>query len=245
MTARPGAGRTGSPLLDAVRVMDRLRSPGGCPWDADQTHVSLLRYLVEETYELYDAVADDDRVAMREELGDVLLQVLFHARMAEEDADAPFDIDDVAAGLVDKLVSRHPHVFTAEGRADTDRVATADAQQTRWEQLKAVEKRRASALDGVSRAQPAAALAAKYVSRARRAGVPDDLLATAPGDGVGPALYALIARDAGDPEGALRAAAGSVAARIRAAEDAARAAGEDPAALDDAGWRRHWPAPFG
>src|SRR3954451_3682920 len=108
----------GTALLDAVAVMDRLRSPGGCPWDAEQTHESLLQYLVEECYELYQAIEDGDGAAVREELGDVLLQVLFHARVAAEaeseggaPASASFDIDDVAADLVTKLVGRHPHVF--------------------------------------------------------------------------------------------------------------------------------------
>ena len=101
----------GSALLDLVAVMDRLRSPGGCPWDAEQTHASLLPYLVEETYEAVEAIEAGDRAHMAEELGDVLLQVVFHARVAQEDAQAPFDIDDVAAGIADKLRRRHPHVF--------------------------------------------------------------------------------------------------------------------------------------
>ncbi|MDQ3887446.1 MAG: hypothetical protein M3308_10675, partial [Actinomycetota bacterium] len=100
----------GCVLLDAVAVMDRLRSPGGCPWDAEQTHASLMPYLIEETYELYQALEDGDRAALCEELGDVLLQVLFHARIAAGAPDG-FDIDAVAAELVTKLVSRHPHVF--------------------------------------------------------------------------------------------------------------------------------------
>ena len=238
----PGTGdQPGTALLEAVRVMDRLRSPGGCPWDAAQTPESLLRYLVEETYELYDAVADDDREAVREELGDVLLQVLFHARIAQEDPNAPFGIDEVAQELVAKLVGRHPHVF-----GDGEVITGAAEQQVRWEELKAVEKRRASALEGVARAQPAAALVAKYLSRARRAGVTDDLLAAASDD----RLYADIAAGTAagspagstDPEGALRAAADELAHRVRAAEDAARAAGEDPAALDAEAWARHWPA---
>jgi len=216
--------------------MDRLRSPGGCPWDAAQTPESLLRYLVEETYELYDAVADDDREAVREELGDVLLQVLFHARIAQEDPSAPFGIDEVAQELVAKLVGRHPHVF-GDGEVITGPVMTPGQQQVRWEELKAVEKRRASSLEGVARAQPAAALVAKYLSRARRAGVPDDLLAAASDD----RLYRDIAAGPADPEGALRAAADELARRVRAAEDAARGAGEDPAALDAEAWARHWP----
>jgi XTP/dITP diphosphohydrolase len=229
----PAATTPGAALLEAVRVMDRLRSPGGCPWDAAQTPASLLRYLVEETYELYDAIADGDREAIREELGDVLLQVLFHARIATEDAADPFGIDEVADELVAKLVGRHPHVF-----GDGEVITGADEQQVRWEELKAVEKRRASALEGVARSQPAAALVAKYLSRARRAGVPDDLLATASDD----PLYSGIAGSAEpDPEGSLRAAAGELARRVRAAEDGARAAGADPAELDADTWRRHWP----
>ena len=102
---------TGEPLLELVRVMNRLRSPGGCPWDAEQTHRSLVEYLVEEAYETVEAIETDDRVALREELGDVLLQVVFHSRIAEESVDDPFSIDDVAAGIVAKLIARHPHVF--------------------------------------------------------------------------------------------------------------------------------------
>lgn len=229
--------RPGAALLEAVAVMDRLRSPGGCPWDAAQTPGSLLRYLVEETYELYDAVADGDRAAVREELGDVLLQVLFHARIAQEGPDG-FGIDDVATDLVTKLVARHPHVFAA---AET--IHTAEDQQVRWEELKAVEKRRASALDGVARAQPAAALVGKYLSRSQRAGVPDDLLrAAVPADAPGAALYGAVVAHGADPEGALRTTADHLAARVRAAEDAARADGADPARLDAEGWRRYWPA---
>jgi XTP/dITP diphosphohydrolase len=227
----------GAALLDAVAVMDRLRSPGGCPWDAEQTHRSLLPYLVEECYELYQAIEDDDPDALREELGDVLLQVLFHARVAAEDPGHRFTADDVADDLVAKLVGRHPHVF-----AGTERVASAADQEHRWEELKRSEKQRRSNVDGVPLAQPAAALAGKLVSRARRAGWPEDLLPD--GAAVGDRLFALVAagRLAGeDPEGELRAAARRFAADLRAAEDAARAAGEDPHGLDAAGWRRFWP----
>jgi len=102
----------GARLLDVVATMDRLRSPGGCPWDAEQTHDSLAPYLLEEAYEAFQAIEDDDSAALREELGDVLLQVAFHSRLAEErDEPDRWTIDDVAAGLVDKLVRRHPHVF--------------------------------------------------------------------------------------------------------------------------------------
>ena len=229
----------GAALLDAVAVMDRLRSPGGCPWDAEQTHESLLQYLVEETYELYQAVEDDDRTAVREELGDVLLQVLFHARIAAEASDGTlFDIDDVAADLVAKLVGRHPHVF-----AGSERIDTAERQQHRWEELKRAEKQRESSVDGVPLGQPAVALAAKLTSRTARAGFPADLLPA--GTGVGEQLFALAARAklAGvDPEAELRSVARRFADAVRAAERAATAEGLDPHALDAEAWKRHWQA---
>ncbi len=120
----------GSQLQRLVEVMDTLRSPGGCPWDAEQTHESLLKYLLEESYEFVDAVQSDNRVDMREELGDVLLQVYFHARMAQEHPTDPFSIEDVAQGIADKLIRRHPHVF--EG------VEVRDSQEVleNWEELK-------------------------------------------------------------------------------------------------------------
>ena len=233
----------GAALLDAVAVMDRLRSPGGCPWDAEQTHTSLLQYLVEECYELYQAIEDADGPAVREELGDVLLQVLFHARVAaeapEELGGVRFDIDDVAADLVAKLVGRHPHVF-----AGTERIETAERQEHRWDELKRAEKQRESSVDGVPLGQPAVALAAKLTSRTARAGLPPDLLPAE--DGVGERLFTAAARAklAGtDPEAALRTAARRFADDVRAAERSARAAGLDPHALDAAAWRAHWPAP--
>ena len=227
---------SGAELLEAVAVMDRLRSPGGCPWDAEQTHESLLRYLVEETYELYDALAAGDVAAVREELGDVLLQVLFHARVAAE-APGPgrFDVDDVAAELVAKLVGRHPHVFAGEAG-----VASATDQDVRWEELKATEKRRESVLDGVALAQPAAALLAKYVSRATRAGVPADLLAAAVPKGA-PAAVVAAYLAGGDPEGELRAAATALGEHLRAVEARLPVPADDQprrAAPED--WRSHW-----
>ncbi|GEL23539.1 nucleoside triphosphate pyrophosphohydrolase [Pseudonocardia sulfidoxydans NBRC 16205] len=228
---------TGAALLDAVAVMDRLRSPGGCPWDAEQTHDSLLQYLVEEAYELYEAIEDGDRTAMREELGDVLLQVLFHARVAAEDA-ASFDVDDVAGDLVAKLVGRHPHVF-----AGSERIDTAERQEHRWEELKRAEKQRESSVDGVPMGQPAVALAAKLTSRTARAGFPAELLPSGPG--VGEELFALAARAklAGvDPEAELRTAARRFADRVRAAQRAATAEGADAHALDGDAWRAAWTA---
>ncbi len=227
----------GAALLDAVAVMDRLRSPGGCPWDAEQTHASLLQYLVEECYELYQAIEDGDRAAIREELGDVLLQVLFHARVAEPE----FDVDDVAADLVAKLVGRHPHVFGPSGVDTAETVDTAERQEHRWEELKRAEKQRDSSVDGVATAQPAVALAAKLTSRTSRAGLPADLLPA--GSGIGEQLFALAARAklvGIDPEAELRTTARRFTADVRAAETAARDAGLDPHALDAEAWTRHW-----
>ena len=156
----------GARLLDVVAVMDRLRSPGGCPWDAEQTHASLRGYLLEEAHEAYDAIVDDDPVAMREELGDVLLQVVFHARVAAEgEPGRRFAIDDVAGDLVDKLVRRHPHVFGNAGPRDVAQVEAG------WEEIKKAEKQRRSPTEGVSRSQPAASWGAALVRRAARAGL--------------------------------------------------------------------------
>ncbi|MGW0892389.1 MazG family protein [Saccharopolyspora sp. NPDC002578] len=231
----------GVELLDAVTVMDRLRSPGGCPWDAEQDHDSLRRYLVEETYELLDAIDQRDRPSLREELGDVLLQVLFHARIAAEDAADPFGVDEVAADLVGKLVSRHPHVFT-----EVESVHDAESQQLRWDELKQREKQRESIVDGVATGQPAAALAAKLVQRAERAGVPRELVAV--GESPGAVLFDLVARArlAGDdPEDDLRTAALAFAGRVRDAEAAARNDGQDPHALGSEQWSRYWSTAVG
>ncbi len=200
----------------AVEIMDRLRSPGGCPWDAAQDHRSLARYLLEETYEVLDAIETDDRTLLREELGDLLLQVLFHARLAEELPSAErFSIEDVAGDLADKLVRRHPHVFAG---APTSGAAAVNEH---WERQKVAEKGRTSAVDGVPLAQPALALAAKLVARADRAGLavePD------PSDELGTRLFGIV-RDAVaagvDPEGALRRTVTSYRDAILAAEQPA------------------------
>ncbi len=226
------------PLVEAAEVMDRLRSPGGCPWDAVQTHESLRQYLVEETYELLDAIEENDRAALREELGDVLLQVLFHARVATEDAADPFGIDEVASELVAKLVGRHPYVF-----AGAPRVESVDHQNLKWEELKQAEKRRQSLVDGVALGQPAAALAGKLGQRSGRAGIPLDLFPE--GSEAAAQLFRLAAtaRRAGlDPEGALRAVAKQFAQNIREAEQAAREAGLEPTTLEADGWRKFWPS---
>jgi XTP/dITP diphosphohydrolase len=155
----------GARLLDVVAVMDRLRAPGGCPWDAEQTHQSLATYLVEETFETLAAIDADDPDALREELGDVLLQVAFHSRIAEESNARPWSIDDVAGDLVAKLVRRHPHVF-AEGDAET----AADV-EANWHQLKQQEKPRRTVIDGVPMALPALALSEKLLSRTATSGL--------------------------------------------------------------------------
>ncbi|RZS40781.1 XTP/dITP diphosphohydrolase [Herbihabitans rhizosphaerae] len=233
VVAEPGVG-----LLDAVAVMDRLRSPGGCPWDAEQTHETLRQYLVEECFELLEAIEDGDRAALREELGDVLLQVLFHARIAAEDPEDPFTVDDVAAELVVKLVNRHPHVFAGGDPAVRD----ASSQELRWEELKQAEKRRESSVDGVAMGQPALALAAKLAQRTARAGLPGELLPRHENPGARLFELAALAKLAGgDPESDLRAVARAFAADVRAAEAAARAAGVDPATMDHAAWTRFWP----
>ena len=203
----------GARLLDVVATMDRLRSPGGCPWDAEQTHESLAPYLLEEAYEAFEAIEDGDDAALREELGDVLLQVAFHARVAEEnDPDARWSIDDVAAGLVDKLVRRHPHVFgdrTVSGAAEV---------QANWDDIKAAEKAGRSPLAGVPLGMAALTLAAKLQRKAEKAGADpavgdvDAALAAyrqEPSDAAaGELLWAIVAmlRNAGiDPEMVLRA----------------------------------------
>ncbi|GAA4356968.1 MazG family protein [Angustibacter luteus] len=202
----------GSRLLDLVAVMDRLRSPGGCPWDAEQTPTSLVPYLIEEAYEAVEALESGDPAAVREELGDVLLQVVFHARMAQE-GEQPFDVDDVAAGIVAKLVRRHPHVFAPD--AGSGGTSASDVQQN-WDRLKAAEKGRESVLDGIPAALPALARAEKVLGRIERDGggaVPEPV-----GDALADALLTLVAQarvDGRDPEAVLRAAVRELEQRHR------------------------------
>ena len=157
----------GDNLVEAVDVMDRLWGFGG--WEVTQTHRSLRRYLLEETYELLDAIAADDPDEIRQELGDLLLQVLFQSRIAQG-ADR-FTVDDVAATLVAKLVHRSPHL--AEQTVGPIDVAE---QERAWERRKAAERPRQSCLDGIAFDLPALALAEKVLARARQAGVPQDLI---------------------------------------------------------------------
>jgi len=152
------SSRGGDRLLDLVRVMARLRGPGGCPWDHEQTHRSLARHLLEETHEVLEAIDADDRELLREELGDVLLQVVFHAQMAADDG--AWDVDDVAEGIVRKLIRRHPHVF---GQVE---VSGADEVLVNWERIKAEEKGVRPLEDDIPATLPALARAAKVQRRA-------------------------------------------------------------------------------
>jgi XTP/dITP diphosphohydrolase len=213
----------GAHLLDLVVTMDTLRT--SCPWDAKQTHESLAPHLLEESYEALEALELGDQAALREELGDVLLQVVFHARVAAERTDGTgYTVDDIADGIVAKLVRRHPHVF-----AEVE-VSGADEVKTNWDAIKAAERasaapdgRPTSSLDGVPFGQPALALAAQLQRRAERSGVPADLEvatgsagsagadgATGSAEDFGAELFRLVARAraAGiDPELELRNAA--------------------------------------
>jgi XTP/dITP diphosphohydrolase len=210
----------GSELQRLVEVMDRLRSPGGCPWDAEQTHESLIKYLLEESYEFIDSVDAKDREGMREELGDVLLQVYFHSRIAQDHPTDPFSIEDVARSIADKLIRRHPHVFEGLQVSGTEEIID------NWEEIKAKEKGRTSALDGVALAQPALPLVEKLLYRAEKYKVNVELTKyqsdkPATQESVGEALASIIAwaRDNEiDPENALRLYGRQIAEQIKAAE---------------------------
>ncbi|MFI6008514.1 nucleoside triphosphate pyrophosphohydrolase [Streptomyces sp. NPDC051243] len=204
----------GARLLDLVQVMDRIRAE--CPWSSQQTHKGLAKYGIEEAYELVEAIEDGDRDELREELGDVLLQVVFHSRIAEEDPQAPFSIDDVAGGIVAKLIHRHPHVFGDETATTPEEV------KEHWLRTKAVEKQRESVTEGIPLGQPGLALAAKLASRVRTAGLEVPLPS---GEGVGYELLAMAVRAeaAGvDPEAALRVAARAFRDEIRQVESEGR-----------------------
>ncbi len=220
--SEPGDG-----LRALIAVMDRLRSPGGCPWDARQTHRSLAEYLIEESYETVEAIESGDRDDLREELGDLLLQVVFHSRIAEEDPEDPWGIDDVAQGIVDKLVRRHPHVFVTES-VDADAVTTPEQVESRWHELKAQEKGRASVTEGIPEALPALLRASKVLARSEHLDVPLPQQGN-PLDGVddeealGDLLLVLVAASRArgwDAEAALREAVRRQAGRIREAEGA-------------------------
>ena len=196
-----------------VAVMSRLRQD--CPWDAQQTHRSLVQYLIEETAETVEAIEADDQAHLREELGDLLLQVVFHAEIATE-GEPGFALEDVARGIADKLVARHPYVF-ASAEVPSDLLYT-------WEQRKAVEKGRTSVLQGIPEQLSALARAHKIISRARSRRVDLDLPAEPVGaDQVGAELLGLAARAQAhgiDPDQALRDAVRQLEQRVREAEAA-------------------------
>ena len=245
VTARLAAGerlisapahQPGERLVDAVAMMDKLRTAG--PWESEQTHDSLRKFLLEETYELFDAVHSGDTDALRDELGDVLLQVLFHARIAEDAPSHPFTIDDVADALLRKLGNRAPGVLAGES-------ISLDEQLAQWEERKALEKPRNSVVDDVPTGQPALALAHKVVQRVTRAGFPFDLV---PSDITSITVSADV-----DAENALRTAVLEFMDTVRAVEKAVaadRRAADLAAELDVAAvgtiteeeWRACWPA---
>ena len=217
-------------LAGAVEVMDRLWNFGG--WEATQTHDSLRPYLLEEAYELLDAIQHGDTDVVREELGDLLLQVLFHSRIAE--AAGEFTVDDVAATLVDKLVHRSPHLTDSAEHSDAEVGDKIAAQERAWEERKSAEKSRRSCLDGIAMAQPALALAEKVRSRSLRAGLPDDLV---------PADLRVVHLGGDDSaEERVRKATVAFVTRIRATEDAAERARGRRAPLGSADWYAYWPA---
>lgn len=208
-------------LQRLVEVMDTLRSPGGCPWDGEQTHESLVKYLLEESYEFVDSLESGDRAGMREELGDILLQVYFHARIAQDSVEDPFTIEDVAQSITEKLIRRHPHVF---GDA---KVSGSGEVLENWEKIKAAEKGRTSALDGIAMAQPALPLVEKLLYRAEKndleLSIPQTLHREggATEDSVGEALLEVIAwanHNGIDAERALRSQAHQIIACINKAE---------------------------
>jgi XTP/dITP diphosphohydrolase len=230
----PGPQR-GDRLVDAVALMDRLRTSG--PWESEQTHDSLRRYLLEETYELFDAVRSGNANELREELGDVLLQVLFHARIAEDATQHAFTIDDVADALVRKLSNRVPAVLAGEP-------ISLDDQLAQWEERKAAEKTRSSSMDDVPTGQPALALTQKVFQRITAAGLPADLIPE------GMVSIGLALGD--DAENTLRSATLEFMDTVRKVEHAVAASrrpDDVPEVLDIAQlgvvteeeWRAHWP----
>ena len=220
----------GDDLVAAVHLMDRLRTLGG--WEAQQTHDSLRGYLLEETYELLDAIAAGNLDDLREELGDLLLQVLFHSRIAQDAETNSFDVDDVAAGLVAKLTHRSPHL----GRTDAGPIDIAE-QERAWEEKKASEKARGSCIDGIALSQPSLALAQKVIGRATKAGLPDELVP----DGLRVVHIGLDHSHGGESaEDALRRRVLDFASLIRNAEASARNAGIEPGEMSALDWIEHW-----
>jgi XTP/dITP diphosphohydrolase len=225
----------GERLVDAVAMMDKLRTAG--PWESEQTHDSLRRFLLEETYELLDAVGSGNAEQLRDELGDVLLQVLFHARIAEDAPQSAFTIDDVAGALMRKLGNRVPGVLAGQS-------ISLEEQLAQWEERKAAEKPRKSVMDDVHTGQPALALAQKVIARAGKAGLPADLI---PDE-----ITSVSVSGDVDAESALRTAVLDFVETVRGVERsiaAARCGAAVPEELDvvplgeisEREWREHWP----
>lgn len=227
-SSRTDAALVAAGLGDAVEVMDRLWNFGG--WEVTQTHDSLRPYLLEETYELLDAIQHNDAETIKEELGDLLLQVLFHSRIAQ--AAGEFTVDDVAAALVAKLVNRSPHLADEPIDPSATVAEKIAAQEKAWEERKSAEKSRRSCLDGIAMAQPALALAEKIRSRSLKAGLPEDLIPDT--------LRTVHLGGEDSAEESLRKATLSFASEIRATEDAAEAARGERIPLSAADWRKYW-----
>jgi XTP/dITP diphosphohydrolase len=222
MTELP-AGQPHPQLDELIAVLEYLRAPGGCAWDGEQTHGSLVQYLVEETYELVDAIENGTREDLIEELGDVLYQVIFHSDIAAHSADERFTIDDVAAHMTAKMVGRHPHVFGAAIATSAEDVVAL------WDVQKAVEKpHRTSVLDGIPQGMPALALADKVIGRAHKVGLAIEGYAAQSGQASAPneeelgalllSIVATAKADGLDSERALRTALRGLQSNIRAAE---------------------------
>jgi len=216
MTVLP-EGQPHPKLDELIAVLEYLRAPGGCAWDREQTHESLVQCLIEETYELVDAIENGSRADLIEELGDVLYQVIFHSDLAAHTVGEGFTLEDVAASMTAKMVGRHPHVF-AQATA-----ATAGEVVTLWEVQKTFEKpHRTSVLDGIPLGMPSLALAAKLLGRAEKVGIVQTESASAPNEEeLGALLLAIVAgarADGLDAERALRTTLRSLQRQIRGRE---------------------------
>jgi len=218
-------------LEELIAVLHQLRAPGGCAWDAEQTHESLVQYLVEESYELIDAVETGGRDELIEELGDVLYQVIFHSDIASHTPGENFTIEDVAANMTAKMIGRHPHVFGDDAAKAAMNVTSGDDVVALWDELKKADKPgRTSVLDGIPQSMPALALADKLLGRAEKVGIAGaggaDVAAAIPVDTeaeLGATLLSLVstAKAKGlDAERALRTALRALQDEIRQAESA-------------------------
>lgn len=214
-------------LKSLIETAHQLRAPGGCPWDAEQTHRSLVQYLLEETHELIDAIESGSRDEVLEELGDVLYQVIFHSDLASEGTlGEPFDLEDVASFMEQKMRSRHPHVFGTDEELERYAAKTGDDVMQNWESHKKKEKPgRTSILDGIPQTMPALALSSKVMGKAEKIGILEPLsepvVPMESEEDLGKLLLAIVAsaRALGlDAERALREATRELQADIRQAE---------------------------